>query len=86
MSTRLKAALEEGIVTGVKLLTALLIVVFGVSWFLNDYATLRTQAARGQDAFNYLAQQQQAAAQATQEIDILEDPDDASTREQDTRP
>ena len=80
MGSKLRVALEEGIVTGVKLLTALLIVVFGVSWFLNDYATLRTQAARGQEAFNFLAQQQQAAAQATQGITVIEEPDNADAR------
>ncbi|KKN52700.1 hypothetical protein LCGC14_0609810 [marine sediment metagenome] len=73
MGIKLRVALEEGIVMGVKLVTALLIVVFGVSWFLNDYATLRSQAARGQDAYNYLAQEQAKREQATQGIDIIEE-------------
>lgn len=80
MGQRLKVALEWGIVWGVKLLTVLLIVAFGMSWFVRDYATLRSQAGNGQQAFQFLMQQQQDAAQATSGIDIIKEPDDAEAR------
>ena len=65
---RLRVAVESGIIVGVKVGVAALIVIFAVGWFLRDYEQVRTNAGRGDAAFQYIdkslkAQQQQAKAQ-----------------------
>jgi hypothetical protein len=68
MWTDLKTAARDGLVVGVKLAVATLVILFAVSWFLGDYVVLRQQARNGQIAFDRQQQvlrQQQAAAAAT---------------------
>jgi len=60
---RLKVAAEEGILIGVKWALALAAILLTVSYLLNDYGIVRSRAANGQLAFEYL-QKAQAAATA----------------------
>ncbi len=70
MGGRLKTALEEGLILGVKFGTALFVMLFISGWFLNDYRIIRTQAAHGENAFQFILQEQA----------------NAEAREQDTGP
>lgn len=58
---RLAEAVREGILLGVKLALAVGLVLLGVSYLLNDYNIVRQRALHGQQAFEFLQQQQQAA-------------------------
>ena len=51
---RLSVAVQEGVLIGVKWLIVSLIALFGVVWFIGDYAAVREQA-------RYVAQIRQAA-------------------------
>jgi hypothetical protein len=65
--SRLRLAAESGLLTGIKITLALLVPILIIGWLMGDYATVRTQAQRGQAAFDYLnkavAEQQKAMAQ-----------------------
>lgn len=58
---RLRAAIESGVIVGVKWAIVVGLVLVGVSYALNDYGIVRQRAFNGQAAFEYL--QQQAAKQ-----------------------
>lgn len=58
---RLRDAIEDGMVIGVKWALAVGLILIGVSYVLNDYGIVRQRAMNGQAAFEYL--QQQIAAQ-----------------------
>jgi len=57
---RLRMALQDGILLGVKLALAVGLVLVGVSYLLNDYNVVRQRSLHGQQAFEFLQQQQQA--------------------------
>lgn len=59
---RLRAALEEGILWGVKLGLAMVLVIVALSYVFGDYTTTRQRALNGQQAFEFI--QRQLAAQA----------------------
>ena len=61
---RLSAALQEGLVLGVKWGVALLVVGFLILWALKDYGTVRQRALHGQEAFEFIQKVQAQAAQA----------------------
>lgn len=61
---RLKVAVQEGVLIGVKWLIISLIALFGVGWFLNDYASIRDQA-RYVAQVRLAQQQQQQQARPT---------------------
>ena len=57
---RFTAMVEEAVLIGVKWLIVSIIALFGVGWFLSDYAAIREQA-------RYVAQVRLAQAQAQQQ-------------------
>lgn len=59
--SRLGEAIRDGILLGVKLALAVGLVLMGVSYLLNDYNVVRQRSLHGQQAFEFLQQQQQAA-------------------------
>ena len=61
---RLKAAAEDAVIAGVKCAIVLLVVVVAFGWLLNDYRLVRQAAFNGQQVYNALRAQQQAAARA----------------------
>ena len=58
---RLRAAVEAGIILGVKWTIVLAAMVYGLATLLGDYSTVRQRALNGQQAFEFI--QQQIAAQ-----------------------
>ena len=64
MWARVKEAAEDGLVFGVKALVFLLVLLFGLSWFLGDYTLVRQRAMNGQWAAE---QVQRLLAQPPQE-------------------
>jgi hypothetical protein len=58
---RLRAAAETGILWGVKLALALGLVIVMITYLLNDYNIVRTRAANGQQAYDYITRQIDAA-------------------------
>ena len=59
--SRLGVAAQDGLLWGVKLALAVGLVVFVVSYLLNDYGIVRQRAFNGQLAFEFI--QSQMAAQ-----------------------
>ena len=55
---RLRLAIQDGILWGVKLALAVGFVLLGVSYLLNDYNVVRQRSLNGQRAFEFLQQQQ----------------------------
>lgn len=55
MLESVKAAAVKGLVAGVQMAVATLIVLFAVSWFLGDYAITKQRALNGQRAFEALS-------------------------------
>jgi hypothetical protein len=64
MRAQLSAAFQSGLVLGVRVATALLVVIVALSWWMGDYWTIRQQAAHGEQAFQFIAQQQRTQQQS----------------------
>ncbi len=62
MWAELKAAARAGLVWGVQIGVALLVVMVLLSWALGDYNQIRQRALNGQLAYEYLQRQAQAAS------------------------
>ena len=60
---RLLVAVQESVLLGVKWAITVAFVLFAVAYLLNDYGLVRQRALNGQQAFEFIAQQQQRAAQ-----------------------
>jgi hypothetical protein len=61
---RVSQAAQDGIVVGVKWAFAFGLILFVVSYLLNDYSLVRQRALNGQQAFEYLQKQVTASQSA----------------------
>lgn len=58
-----KRAVREGVLLGIKWVIVVVLVLFGVAWFLGDYQVVRMRALNGQIAWE---RQQNASRQSQQ--------------------
>jgi len=80
----LKSAAREGVLLGVKWAIIAAFVVFAVSMLLGDYIIVRQRAANGQQAFEFIVQQQQRVQQQQQQLQPVSPP--ANPAEPDPEP
>jgi hypothetical protein len=57
---RLRAAVEAGLLLGVKILIVLAVLLLGAGWLIGDYNITRARAAHGQEIWELVQKQQQA--------------------------
>lgn len=63
MLTKLKDAAEAGLLWGVRIGVALLVMGLLLSWMVGDYTLTRQRAANGQRAFEFIERQLQQQQQ-----------------------
>ena len=62
MWSEIKQAARQGVLLGVQYGIAVLLVLIAISWFVGDYSTVRQRALNGQQAFEFLVEQQKKNA------------------------
>lgn len=65
---RLRAAIEDGVLWGVKVGLTVAFVLVAVSYVVNDYGIVRQRALNGQRAYEWIEQQIAAQQKAREQV------------------